>query len=170
MHALNSNIEKQSLVMNIWTDFDNIPRRAAAMAAVLASFEGASVSGIFTADDIYTWLRLAQSARNLNFGLDDLKRAFYDLASRNIVDDLASPYAFVWTICQTKHSINVAEGIRRSRTIQFPLNISRRDLVVHMCKIGEDEKAAGMSDINKQVLAQPSTAHRLACILFVIVV
>lgn len=140
------------------------------MAAVLASFEGASVSGIFTADEIYTWFREKQSARNLNFGLDDLKRAFFDPASRNIVDDLGNPHVFVWTRCQTKQSINKKEGICKSKTIQFPLNISRRDLVIHMCKIGEDEKAAGMSDINKQVLAQPNTAHRLTCILFVIVV
>ncbi len=79
--SLNSNIGKKSLVMNFWTDFDNIPRRAAAMAAVLASFEGTSDHGIFTADAIYSWFRSSQLERNLSFGLDDMKRAFYDLAS-----------------------------------------------------------------------------------------
>ena len=63
------------------------------MAAVLASFEGSSDDGIFTADAIYTWFRSAHSERNLSFKLDDLKRAFYDLASA---------VGILWTIWQAR--------------------------------------------------------------------
>ena len=64
------------------------------MAAILASFECSSDDGIFTADAIYTWFRSAHSERNLSFKLDDLKRAFYDLASRNV--------GILWTIWQAR--------------------------------------------------------------------
>ena len=61
------------------------------MAAILASFEGSSDDGIFTADAIYTWFRSAHSERNLRFGLDDLKRAFFD-----------RPVGILWTIWQAR--------------------------------------------------------------------
>jgi hypothetical protein len=144
------------------------------MAATLASFEGSSDDGIFTADAIYTWFRSAHSDRNLSFKLDDLKRAFYDLASRNIVDDLASPYAFVWQKDTTRRSINANEGMSKSRAINYPINISRRKLAIHMCKIGEDEKATGnyerCKQASKYLHSQIRTAHRLTCFLFVLVV
>lgn len=87
------------------------------------------------------------------------------------MDDLASPYAFVWQKDATLRAINANEGTRKSRAIHYPIYIYRRDLAIYMCKIGEDEKATGNYERYKQaVLAQPNTAHRLTFTLLVLVV
>ena len=98
-------------------------------------FKGTNADKEYTATEICDSIGERRESRNrVAYGVNDLKRALYDINTRTVVKNLAIGYKFSFPECQSQKSIVKAEGITASKTISFPCNIGRRELALHMCK------------------------------------